>query len=364
MYLKHLRVSGFRNLAEQSIDFSPGITFISGKNGEGKTNLLEAIYVLSLSKSYRTSKRQELIQWDTQKAAVFGIVSDALNEVSLAVGIEKGSRNLFVNGTKVPSVLEYLGYLTTITFSPSDLALVKGAPSLRRKFLDKHINDLNPKLMRHFLSFNKALAHKSALLREGRADFNSLDSWNVIMAQSAYIISEERKSLVSKLQAQVNQVANRIGAVDGDIEIELESNIRDEVFQNGWKGVFEFLRKASSQEKERKRVLFGPHRDEMIIKLHGTDSRAFASQGQTRSLVLSLKFALLEIIEEEKGESPVLLLDDVDSELDEERRQALLQAIFSKERQVIITGTDYSTIKSQDADKMKLMSLRAGGVLS
>ncbi|NMC64230.1 MAG: DNA replication/repair protein RecF [SAR324 cluster bacterium] len=364
MYLKHLRVSGFRNLTEQSIEFSPGITFICGRNGEGKTNLLEAIYVLSLSKSYRTSKQQELINWGSEKSAIFGVVRDSLNETKLAVGIEKGKRELLVNDERVDSILKYLGHLTTIAFSPSDLALIKGGPSLRRKFIDKHINDLKPTTMQHFLSYNKALANKSVLLAQNDVDRRALDSWNVIMAQSASIILEERYSLLKKLEEELRHEENRIGLCDGEVELKLDTNIAEEFLSKDWKTLFEFYKKVSYQELSKRRAIFGPHRDELIIRLGGVDSRAFASQGQTRSLVLSLKFALLRLIEEGKGESPVLLLDDVDSELDSERREALFEAIFSKERQVIITGTNHSALSAKDTKDIQFLGLNQGKIQS
>jgi len=364
LYLKHLRVSEFRNLTEQSIEFSPGISFICGRNGEGKTNLLEAIYLLSLSKSYRTSRQQELIKWGAEKAAVFGVLTDSINETTLAVGIEKGKRELLVNNERVGSVMDYLGHLTTIAFSPSDLALIKGGPSLRRKFIDKHVNDLKPSTMQHFLSYNKALANKTALLAQNDVDRRALDSWNVIMAQSASVILEERNSLLEKLEEELRRRENRIGLSDGEIELKLETNIPEEFLLKDWRLLFEFYKKVSSQELSRRKAVFGPHRDELIIKLGGVDSRAFASQGQTRSLVLSLKFALLRLIEERKGESPVLLLDDVDSELDSERREALFEAIFSKERQVIITGTDHSALTAKDTKDIRFLGLNHGTIQS
>ena len=359
MFLKTIRVAGFRNLEEQAAAFSPYVNFICGKNGEGKTNLLEAIYVLSLSKSFRTTRQSELIQWGRDNAAIFGVVNDVLNEISLAVGIEKGGRQLFVNQSRVPSVLEYAGRLITVTFNPADLALIKGAPALRRKFLDKHIADLNPVLMRHLLSYSKALASKTALL-QGSTDTRALDSWNVILAQSAHQILRERRALLSRLETGLNEDKDRVGAEDGVVNLLLESNIPMEIQDEGWKGIFEFLRSVATKEIYRRRAIFGPHRDDISIALDGADARAYASQGQTRSLVLSLKLALISILEEQRGESPVLLLDDVDSELDADRRESLFSAVFNGKRQVIITGTDYRAVQSRSVEEFRLFTLKQG----
>lgn len=357
--MKNLRVAGFRNLAEQAVSFSAGVNFISGRNGEGKTNLLEAIYVLSLSKSFRSCRTQELIRWGEHTATVFGVVHDVLDDIELAVSLEGGSKRLYVNQTRVPSVVEYLGRLTTITFNPADLALVKGAPVLRRRFLDKHITDLKPSLMRHFLSYQRALSHKQALLKEG-ADQKTVASWNVVLAQCGLQILQERKELLSRLQEKVNAAGERVGVEDGAVKLELQSTIPDDSHSGDWKGLFDFMNGEFKKEQHRRKALYGPHRDEILISIGGVDSRAYASQGQTRSLVLSLKLAMLELVEEDRGDSPVLLLDDVDSELDAGRREALFKAIFAKPRQVIITGTDDAELRAKWGSDFQLLTLKNG----
>ena len=359
MYLKTLRTAKFRNLKEQAVSFTSGVNFIRGKNGEGKTNLLEAIYVLSLSKSFRTARQSELIAWGEEEAAVHGVVHDVLNDISLAVGIRKGSRQLFVNDARVPSVIEYAGRLVTITFNPSDLALVKGGPALRRSFLDKHITDLRPSLMKHFLSYHKGVAQKSALLQNG-TEPESLDSWNFILAQSAHHIISERRNLLRRLEERINEDDSRVGARDGAVGLQLQSNIPDTALEDGWKGIYEFLRSRAGREVQRRKALYGPHRDEVELTLGGTNARAYASQGQTRSFVLSMKLALISLLEEERGDSPVLLLDDVDSELDRERRTALFRAVFERPRQVIITGTEYASAEHQAREGFQLLSLEDG----
>ncbi len=359
MFLKNLRVAGFRNLAGQAVSFSAGVNFISGRNGEGKTNLLEAIYVLSLSKSFRSCRTQELIRWGERTGTIYGVVHDVLDDIELAVSLEGGSRRLYVNQTKVPSVVEYIGRLTTITFNPADLALVKGAPALRRRFLDKHITDLKPSLMRHFLSYQRALSHKQALLKEG-TDQKTMASWNVVLAQSGLQILRERKELLGRLQEKVNETAERVGAEDGDLKLELRSTLPDECIAGDWKGLFDFINAEFKKEQHRKKALYGPHRDEILITTGGVDSRAYASQGQTRSIVLSLKLAMLELVEDDRGDSPVLLLDDVDSELDAGRRAVLFRTISAKPRQVIITGTDDGELRAKWRGDFKLLTLKNG----
>jgi DNA replication and repair protein RecF len=338
VYIEWLKLFNFRNLENSTRYFSPGLNIICGRNGQGKTNLIEAINLLCTGRSFRTQSISDLVRWNESGASVFASVKAVLGDEELGVSIENGARAAFVNGNKVRSLTEFVGRLLCVTFSPTDLAIVKGGPQIRRKFIDRHIVDFEPVLMSALLEYQRALKSKAALLKGGDVDSASLEPWNRIMANSAAQILRSRRALISDLEVEADRYYRVLAHHEGRVRLMLESDITGE--SPSPDEIFDQLMSVQSRERRYRSPVLGPHRDDIAITLDGHDARAFASQGQSRSIVLALKLGVIALLEARRKEAPIVLLDDVDSELDQARCDALFELIHQTERQVFVTGTD------------------------
>jgi len=343
VHLEWLKLYQYRNLADTKASFSPHVNFIFGRNGQGKTNLVEAIALLSAARSFRTQSMAEVVRWGEQSASVFAALSGKLGDEEVGLAIEAGQRRAFLNGSPVRSMAEFVGRLVSVSFSPTDLAIIKGAPQGRRRFVDRHLIDLEPRLMGEVLEYSRALRNKAALLKQGQAGPGELEPWNALLARSGAAIIAARRRLLAMLEAKSEPLYRTIAAGEGSVQLTLETNVEEGAGESV-EGLYSQLMRAAPREAKRRAPLIGPHRDDVRIDLSGHDSRAFASQGQSRSLVLALKLATIELIEEHRGESPVVLLDDVDSELDQTRSNALFELVYSAPRQVFVTGTDRDAV--------------------
>lgn len=354
MILSKIKLYNFRNLKNQTINFSGGVNLIIGRNGQGKTNTLEAVNILSTARSFRTSKLSETIGWGQSEASVFGdIVYCNGLETSLGVSLEKKTRKGFINNELVRSVDEFIGKLACVTFTPSDLELVRGGPAERRRFLDKALSFLNPKYIRTLSSYNTALRSKNTILRDGRGKIsnnliNQIASWNTILCKHGADILKSRREFIDRLIPTAKEIYNKFTPNEETMGLLLKS-ARIEL-EPSYFLLHEEMTEAIEREINQGRSLVGPHRDDLIITLSGNDSRAFASQGQTRSIVLALKLALIEEIRSVRGEPPVILLDDVDSELDSGRREHFFKSILDCGSQIIITATNSKEIPLPESE--------------
>lgn len=321
MFIKRLYVQNFRNLKEQEIEFSKNLNIIIGENGQGKTNLIEAIYILSTTKSFRTSKKEELIRWGEERAVSFVEVERDESTATLSLEISKAKTRLLRNEEEIK---RDLSTLTTVSFFPSDLEIVKGGPSERRRFIDKLIVDLYPETLNYFFSYQRALAQKNRLLKEPIQNIEAIEVYNKILIEKGEKIADLRSSVSTLLTEAATKELELLKSPEQALRVIYERSHFDET---KWK--IELSAKIS---------LFGPHREDLRFELGGVDSRAYASQGQTRTVLLALMLSSIKLIEEKRKTSPVVLLDDVDSELDEKRRSSFFDHISSSNRQVIITG--------------------------
>jgi len=355
LHVSSVKVYKFRNLADQQVALSPGAVFITGLNGNGKTNLLEAIYLLTGSRSFRTSSSSELSRFGEKECSVFGTVTHANGTEELGVAFTPGERGAHLNGNRLDSITELLGRLRAVAFSPADLQLVKGAPAGRRKFIDRHMVDLQPGFLRVLMGYQRALASKSAILKQQGTGYPQLLPWNELLAEYGGKIVDNRRNFIESLRDKGCVFHHQYAPTDGDLSLELESSLvregtsAEEVMRDE-------LERAAPREIALRSPLVGPHRDDLKITIGGVDCRAYASQGQTRSVVLSLKLGVIEMIEGVTGEAPVVLLDDVDSELDAGRSGRLFAALLSKPRQLIVTGT--ATPQGQLAETPGLQVVR------
>lgn len=356
MYIKTLRLVNFRNYRRAELEFSEGTNIICGGNAQGKTNLLEAVYLFARGKSYRTRSDRELISFldPDVKAARASLSFHAAGrgfegEISIISG---GRKIIRMNSVPVTRLSELLSKLNVVMFAPEDLAIIKNSPAVRRSFTDAAICQMYPPYLVALTEYNKTLAQKNALLRRLRAcgstDSSTLDVWNGALAESGERIMEQREEFIKRLSENASLIYSQMGTekfslryapdcADGNLAARFEAAKRREI-ENG-----------SS--------LTGIQRDDIEFKIEGKTARAFGSQGQQRSAVLAVKLAQCEYIKDERGEYPVLLLDDVMSELDARRRAYLSDRI--RGMQVIITCTD---IDEKTAKNARIFNVNGGKV--
>jgi DNA replication and repair protein RecF len=257
---------------------------------------------------------------------------------------------------------DLIGRLRVIAFSPADLSLVKGSPAGRRRFLDRHMVDLNPPFIKVLMSYQRALASKSAVLKQPGCTYAHLKPWNELLAYSCGKIVENRVKFLELLYDKSSSFHKLYAPTDGELKLTLESDF----FQDGRvlseEEILARFENAAPREMAMRSATIGAQRDDVSVTLGGVDARAYASQGQTRSVVLSMKLGVIEMIESATGESPVVILDDVDSELDKTRSERLFSALLNKPRQIVVTGTEGPSPQLIHSPDLRMLTVSQGVV--
>lgn len=344
MRLNTLHLSNVRNYAHLDLEPSPGLNVFIGRNAQGKSNLLEAISMLGTGKSFRTSRERDLIREGLQIAVISGEAEVRAGAVRLGCTItaaERGTRKMYaVNGRSV-RYARFLGSLRVVTFVPSDLQLVSGSPSARRSFLNTALAQEQKAYYHDLARYQKALTQKAALLRgEGEPDPDLLAVYNEALVEAGTAIMLAREQFAGVLAPQAARVHSQWTGGSERLEIAYAPNVRFEV-PSAAEIAGEFARRLKSEaalERARSMTLAGPHRDDLDLLLDGRSLTAYGSQGQQRTAVLALKVAEYSVMQERSGEAPLLLLDDVLSELDPVRSAAFLQGVGAFE-QAFVTAT-------------------------
>lgn len=355
MRVESLQLRQFRNYEALDLEFPDGVTVLIGPNAQGKTNVVEAIYYASLARSHRTAKDAELIRWEREQGAVRVHFSRLGVENTVELRFSRIKRRQLLLNSQPVTPKNLVGSLTTVLFSPEDLYLVKGAPQLRRSFLDTEISQTSPAYYRELSKYSRLISQRNNLLkkiREGQADRNMLELWDVQLAASAAQITAKRLETVSRL-AMLSRLMQR--RISGSLEnLEVSYDLHAPTGERGpsvaaegslvTEGLIpwynEMLAKRHELDIIRGVTSVGPHRDDLRLSVNGVELRTYGSQGQQRTGALALKLSELEFIRGETGAYPVLLLDDVMSELDASRRKELLGFLQREKIQTIITATD------------------------
>lgn len=349
MICNKIEIRNFRNSKNATVEFSEGVNVLLGNNAEGKTNLLEAIYLACSTKSFRASNDSQMIRFGEPSAFV-SVDFTAERRQNISFLIEAGKRKkIEINKNKVNKLQDVVGRFKCVLFCPEHLSLVKGAPSVRRDFLDFAICQLRPMYIVALNKYEKILKERNTLLKNALDDRDSYEStiefWNEQLAHEAAIISMMRESYVKQAETYLSECFIEMSRITGNeneipsLKYDGSAGLEDYQDLNKTKERYLELFKIN---KEREifagTSLFGIHRDDFIIMLGGKEAKDFASQGQQRSLALAFKIAEGEIIKKESGEYPVFLLDDVLSELDFGRKKYLIEEI--KNKQVIMTSCE------------------------
>lgn len=347
------------------MDFQEGINIFYGENAQGKTNLLESIYLLSLGKSYRALRDQELVRWQEKDFIIKGIGEKEKRTLTIEVSFSLDGKKLVkVNGQEQKKISSLLGLLKGVIFSPGDLQLIQGSPSERRKFLDLEISQISPKYHHDLQQYHRSLQQRNNLLktlREKKQDPKLLEVWNEQIIQLGSGIMQKRIECLRKLAILAKLTHRKITAQTETLELnylsslgELEGKEIKEIFRQK-------LETIKEEEIYRGITLLGPHRDDFSSFINGFDVKTFGSQGQQRTAVLSLKLAELEFIKSESGEYPLLLLDDVMSELDQDRRDHLLRVVRNR-IQTFITTTDLKDFPPEFLEEAQLFQIKKGRI--
>lgn len=348
MRLTSLELIHIRSYKQEKWDFEPRIVVLYGNNGAGKTNLLESIYVGTIGKSHRTSDLKDILQWNEQEAGI--IIHFEKRETPHTIHIQmsdKGRKIIKLNQNKV-SQKELIGTLNTVIFSPEDLDLIKGNPSMRRRFLDIEISQTSPHYYHQLHLYERAIKQRNRILKEyAHASYAPTDEWDMQIATIGEYIIKKRLETLKKLNVLMDLMNRKLTEGKEDLRLHYTQPYSEEKILITKEELWDQLKKKLPIDRKRLLTSVGPHRDDILFFSGLIDLKRFGSQGQQRTAVLSLKLSELEYIKSEVGEYPILLLDDVLSELDAQRRQNLLKFIH-KRIQTFITTTDIHDVKALD----------------
>ena len=347
MRLKSLRARGFRNLVDLQLSTDAPLVLFHGENGQGKTNLLEAIYLLATLKSFRTRKNRELVQSDCETARLEGLVeADGLTR-QFSVDLSTRTRKGQVDGKAPRDLPTYFQGIRAVLFAPEHLEIIRGQPERRRRFVDRAVFTARPAYLSLYRDFRHLLNQKSALLRSGAHDPLQLDVLDAQLAHLGARLSLQRSEILAEMEAPFREMHALI-AEGGVVDLGLRSCLGEGDLDQRREAYLGLLSDAREEECRREMNLVGPQRDDLRIRLDDKPSRAFASQGQARSLVLALKLAEL-CAAQARAERPLFLLDDLGSELDRGRRERLVRLLEQLEVQCFITSTDPDLLRELEA---------------
>ncbi|MDR0906180.1 MAG: DNA replication/repair protein RecF [Oscillospiraceae bacterium] len=369
MVLNGIELFAHRNYAEFRAEFSPGVNVICGKNAQGKTNLLEAICILAFGHSHRYARERDIIGADAEFSEIRARVTSNGRENTLETRLFRSAkRTVTRNGVKLATAGEAAGTLTAVMFDPSDLDLVRGAPENRRRELDAIIAQLRPRYADALTEFRRLYAGKLKILRDAAEKptlLDAIDEYNHGLIETGARLIFYRASFVKKLAERAREQHRDCsgGAEDLEIIYLTERGVDTEVSDDAPAEIRKIAAALAARQREHReheiasgKCLTGAQRDDLELKINGTSARTFASQGQARTCALALKLAERDLIAEDTGEAPVLLLDDVLSELDESRRAFVLGRISGG--QVLITTCEPGEIPI--ADGGRILEIHAG----
>ena len=343
MRLTHISLQDFRNLASVEIEAHPRFNVLVGENGQGKTNLLEALFWLATLRPLRANRLVELIRWGEEIARIRGKVEldDLVHD--LEVRCNRGERQALREGKRCGHT-EFFGVLSVVLFTPEDVGLVRGSPGDRRRFLDRAIFTGRPTYLSEAQGYRRALGGRNALLRQ-EADDASLEAYEMTLARHGARLMAARRDYLDRLSPLFEEAFSAIAGAGLRAKIRYRPSVSPKPEEGDEHALLALWREERERDRQRGHTLHGPHSDDLGIELTGKSAKAYASQGQQRAIVLALKIAEIRLLTLVRHVTPVLLLDDVSSELDPQRNARLFEFLNEFDGQVFITTTDPSFLK-------------------
>lgn len=337
MIIKSIELKNFRNYEDLNISFDDGTNILFGDNAQGKTNILEAAYLSGTTKSHKGSKDKEMVRFGEQEAHIRTIVVKKEKEYQIDIHLKQNrSKGIAINKIPIKKASELFGILNMVFFSPEDLNIIKNGPSERRRFLDAELCQLDKIYLADLTKYNKVLNQRNKLLKDMvyRPDLKeTLYIWDMQLMESGKKIIRRRKQFVDELNEIVHEIHYRISGEKEELLLQYEPNVDDIFFEDE-------LNRAKERDLKYCQTSVGPHRDDLLFSIHGVDIRKFGSQGQQRTSALSLKLSEIELVKKSIHDTPILLLDDVLSELDSNRQNYLLNNIHDTQTIITCTGLD------------------------
>ncbi|RKD22869.1 DNA replication/repair protein RecF [Ammoniphilus oxalaticus] len=365
MILKELDIKHFRNYQQQTLSFNPNLTLFLGQNAQGKTNLIESIYVLAMTKSHRSTKDKEWILWDEEFSWIRGTLERKRGPLHLEIQLTGKGKKAKINRLEQRKLSEYIGAMNVVMFAPEDLSIVKGAPAQRRKFMDVEISQISPMYIHLLSQYQQALSQRNQCLKDSYRNHQMRDFLDVLNAQFAELAIQiilRRADFIKKMEVWAHAVHKHITQQQEDLKITYQPSFQFNEESSSETLIQHFidqLEQRKEKELARGTTLIGPHRDDLQFFINGTNVQQYGSQGQQRTTALSIKLAEIQLIYEETGEYPILLLDDVLSELDASRQTHLLDAIQGKV-QTFVTATGVEGLSHQALQHASIYRIHSG----
>ena len=366
MFIKNIELKNFRNYESLTLDFDERVNLILGDNAQGKTNLVEAIYVSSFGKSFRTGSDYKLIKFGEKEAFINieAAKEDFDTEVEILIKAKgSASTEKFVKKDKknITKVSDLLSNILIVVFSPEDLKIVKDEPEKRRKFINRELCQISLSYYDNLSNYKKALLQRNTYLKEASIDPDLLDVWDVQLSKYGAAIIKLREKYIEKIAKFSAAIHSGITGGEENLEIKYDPNLSIQpTVEDQEARFYETLKMSFDSDLRNRSTQVGPHRDDISFFVNGVDMRAFGSQGQQRTCALSLKLAELSLIKEDTGENPILILDDVMSELDQRRQEFLIETL--RENQLFITTTDMDSNILSRIQNARIFRVKEGKV--
>ncbi len=358
MFIKSLELKNYRNYEQLSMNFAGGTNLLYGDNAQGKTNIVEAIYLAATTKSHRGSKDREIIQFHHDEAhiRIHYEKQDIMHQLDMHLKKNR-VKGVAIDRIPIRKSSDLLGQIPVIFFSPEDLKIIKNGPSERRKFLDIELSQLERLYLYHLTKYNKVLMQRNNLLKQLKFQPNLVDTlefWDLQLVKYGSEVIRYRRKFIDHLNMIIKQIHRKLTGNREEIQLEYENNVEYDIFLTE-------LNKKRSVDLKYTTTSIGPHRDDISFIVNGIDIRKFGSQGQQRTAALSLKLSQIQLVKEVLHDTPVLLLDDVLSELDSNRKIYLLESI--KDTQTFITCTGLDEFISQHLPVQRMFQIKEGKII-
>lgn len=353
MIIKSIKLENFRNYESLDLDFEKGTNILYGDNAQGKTNILEAIYLSATTKSHKGSKDKEIIRFLQDESHIRTILDKEGLEYRVDMHLRKNkSKGIAINGQHLKKAAELLGLLNVVFFSPEDLSIIKNGPSERRRFVDMELCQIDKYYLYNLNQYNKIVNQRNKLLKDFyyNSDLNeTLQVWNMQLVSYGKQIINRREKFIEQLNEIIYDIHKNLSGDKEELKIIYEPDVSEEEFEQK-------LKNSQERDIKLKMTSVGPHRDDFCFMVNGIDIRKFGSQGQQRTAALSLKLSEIELVKKVTGDHPVLLLDDVLSELDSNRQNYLLNNIGDIQTIITCTGLDEFINNRFEIDKIYKVS--------
>lgn len=348
MYVKEVKLNHFRNYENLSLALAGGINIFYGENAQGKTNILEAVYMAATSKSHRTNFYREMIKKGEEFAHICLDIEGGVGNKRIDIHIGQNKRSIFVDQAPIRKLEDLLGKLYLVMFAPEDLEIIKGGPAIRRRFIDIELSQINPYYYYQLRRYHRLLKQRNALLKTSAKDGldpSEIVVWDEELVKAAREVIGYRRAFIEELGQIFQKKHFQISGQKEEISLVYENNVDEDVF-------FEKLRGRIKKDLQMGTTYYGPHKDDILFSLQDMDLRIYGSQGQCRTAALSLKLSEIDLIKQNKNTSPVLLLDDVLSELDDSRQRKLIESLGQIQVLLTCTGVEDFLHRNLKADAL------------